>query len=77
MSSFDRRACDGLKSSLRRLHRELEHAGTRVTASIVTGMISQNNTPRALVPLLRWFDRPIFWGEYMVVIAERTMQTPA
>jgi ubiquinone/menaquinone biosynthesis C-methylase UbiE len=60
----------GLKSSLRRLHHELQQAGARVTASIVTGMISQNNTPRALIPLLQRFDRPIAWGEYLVVAAE-------
>jgi SAM-dependent methyltransferase len=61
----------GLKSSLRRLHHELQEAGACVTASIVTGMISQNNTPRALVPLLQRFDRPIAWGEYLVAIAEK------
>jgi SAM-dependent methyltransferase len=61
----------GLRSCLRRLHMELEQAGMRVPASIVTGMISQNNTPGALVPLLRRFDRPISWGEYIVVVATR------
>jgi len=60
----------GLKSSLRRLHHELREANARVIASIVTGMISQNNTPLALVPLLQRFDRPIAWGEYLVVVAE-------
>jgi NAD(P)-dependent dehydrogenase (short-subunit alcohol dehydrogenase family) len=60
----------GLKSCLRRLHEELQNAGARVTASIATGMISQNNTPSALVPFLRRFDRPVFWGEYLVVVAE-------
>jgi len=60
----------GLKSSLRRLHHELREAGAQVTGSIVTGMISQNNTPRALVPLLQRFDRPIAWGEYLVAVAE-------
>jgi len=42
-----------------------------VTATLVTGMISQNNTPPALLPLLRRFDRPIWWGEYVVLAAER------
>jgi SAM-dependent methyltransferase len=60
----------GLKSCLRRLHEEVQSAGARVRASIATGMISQNNTPSALVPFLRRFDRPIFWGEYLVVVAE-------
>jgi SAM-dependent methyltransferase len=62
----------GLKSSLQRLHQELRQAGARVTASIATGMISQNNTPRALIPLLQRFDRPIAWGEYLVMVAEKT-----
>jgi hypothetical protein len=32
---------------------------------------SQNNTPQALIPLLRRFDREIWWGEYIVVVAEK------
>ena len=46
-------------------------AGVRVVACRTTGMISQNNTPQALIPLLRRFDRQIWWGEYIVVVAEK------
>jgi ubiquinone/menaquinone biosynthesis C-methylase UbiE len=61
----------GLKSSLRRLSREVEQAGMRVLASCTTGLISQNNTPQLLVPMLKRFDRPIWWGEYIVIVAEK------
>jgi SAM-dependent methyltransferase len=61
----------GLKSSAKRLRQELAGAGMRVLACRTTGMISQNNTPQALIPLLRRFDRQIWWGEYIVVVAEK------
>ena len=60
-----------LKSSLRRLQAELSRSGMRTLAHSTTGMISQNNTPMALVPWLKRFDREIWWGEYIVVIAEK------
>jgi ubiquinone/menaquinone biosynthesis C-methylase UbiE len=61
----------GLKSCVSRLKTEVERSNLRVVASVTTGMISQNNTPRVLLPWLRKFDRPIWWGEYIVVIAEK------
>jgi len=62
----------GLKSCMSRLHAEVARAGLRVIKSLTTGMISQNNTPAPLVPLLKRFDRPIWWGEYLVLIAEKS-----
>jgi SAM-dependent methyltransferase len=61
-----------LLSSLPRLQDETARAGLRIIASVTTGMISQNNTPESLVPLLKRFDRPIWWGEYIVMIAEKS-----
>ena len=61
----------GLKSSISRLRQEVGRCGLRVVASLTTGMISQNNTPAALVPMLKRFDRQVWWGEYLVVIAEK------
>jgi SAM-dependent methyltransferase len=60
-----------LKSSMPRLYAELARCGLRVIYSITTGMISQNNTPAALLPILKKFDRPIWWGEYLILIAEK------
>jgi ubiquinone/menaquinone biosynthesis C-methylase UbiE len=34
-----------------------------------TGMISQNNTPAFLLPLLKLFDREIWYGEYIIAVA--------
>lgn len=62
----------GLKSCVNRLAREIQRSGMRVVASLTTGMISQNNTPEVLVPWLRRFDRPLLWGEYIVMIAEKS-----
>jgi SAM-dependent methyltransferase len=60
-----------LKSSLSRLHSEVARCGLRVIKTLTTGMISQNNTPVPLVPMLKRFDRPIWWGEYVILIAEK------
>jgi len=60
-----------LKSCMARLENEAMRCGLRVSQSLTTGMISQNNTPAMLVPLLRRFDRPIWWGEYLILIAEK------
>ena len=60
-----------LESSLMRLRDELKQAGARVLTCQTTGMISQNNTPRVLVPLLRRFDCDIWWGEYIIIVAEK------
>ena len=61
----------GLRSCLKRLRQDLSGMGLRLLASITTGMISQNNTPRMLVSMLRRFDRQIWWGEYIVIVAEK------
>jgi len=61
----------GLRSCLKRLRQDLSGMGLRLLASITTGMISQNNTPRMLVSMLRRFDRQIWWGEYNVIVAEK------
>ena len=64
-----------LKSSVGRLQREIRQAGARILACQTAGMISQNNTPERLVPFLRRFDRQIWWGEYIVIVAERISWT--
>jgi SAM-dependent methyltransferase len=61
----------GLRSSAKSLERDLRACGLRVVSSLTTGMISQNNTPTMLIPLLRRFDRQIWWGEYVVIVAEK------
>jgi hypothetical protein len=37
-------------------------------------MISQNNTPQLLLPILGRFDRAIWYGEYIMLIAEKQWQ---
>ena len=49
----------------------LRCVGLKPIAWMTTGMISQNNTPSALLPLLKVFDREIWYGEYVVLIAEK------
>jgi SAM-dependent methyltransferase len=61
----------GLKSRIGRLNREIRDSGLKVIASLTTGMISQNNTPKLLLPVLRRFDRSFRWGEYIILIAEK------
>lgn len=62
----------GLRSSRRHLHELLQGAGLEVAAFWTTGMISQNHTPRFLVPLLRLFDFDFPFGEYHVGVARKT-----
>jgi len=50
----------------------LRAVGLRPAAWTTTGMISQNNTPAMLLPFLKRFDREIWYGEYMVLIAEKS-----
>lgn len=62
----------GLRSSARGLTRLLKGAGLRVSHRWTTGMISQNNTPTCLVPMLRIFDRFDFaLAEYHVLIGRK------
>jgi ubiquinone/menaquinone biosynthesis C-methylase UbiE len=61
----------GLKSCMSRLKAEAVRCGLRVVQTLTTGMISQNNTPESLVPLLKKLDRPIWWGEYLLLVAEK------
>jgi hypothetical protein len=68
--SLDVRAERGvLKSCSSRLNAEVARCGLRVVKTLTTGMISQNSTPAPLVPMLKGFDRPIRWGQYLVLIA--------
>jgi ubiquinone/menaquinone biosynthesis C-methylase UbiE len=61
----------GLRSSKAFLTRLLQEKDFRIIRCSAMGMISQNNTPQFLIPLLKRFDREIFWGEYLVAIAEK------
>jgi len=53
------------------LRRLLQENGLMVRLSMSTGMISQNNTPSALIPLLRCFDRDFPLGEYLIAVGEK------
>ncbi len=46
-------------------------AGLRIRAVKTTGMISQQNTPKFLVPLLKIFDFDFCLGEYVMFICEK------
>lgn len=59
----------GLKMSRRYLCGLLAAAGLSVEHFWTTGMISQNQTPAFLLPLLKIFDFPFPFGEYHVGVA--------
>ena len=61
----------GLRSTPRNVKAWLQAAGLHCRAVKAMGMISQNNTPGALVPILRAFDREFVFGEYLVAIGEK------
>jgi len=60
-----------LRSSRSALTALIARAGLELVAVAAMGMITQNLTPAALVPLLRIFDREFAFGEYLVAIARR------
>lgn len=61
-----------LKSHARGLRTLLESCGLAVRLSVCTGMITQNQTPAALVPFLRCFDGQFPLGEYLIMVGEKT-----
>jgi hypothetical protein len=60
-----------LRSHAAGLRKLMEECGLKVRLSLSTGMISQNNTPAALIPLLRCFDGSFPLGEYVITVAEK------
>jgi len=60
------RSCSGF------IRQSLEGCGLTVQYLTCTGMISQNNTPSALIPLLRRFDGEFGLGEYVLAIATKS-----
>jgi hypothetical protein len=38
---------------------------------MTTGLISQNNTPSMFLPFLKRFDKEIWYGEYIILVAEK------
>jgi SAM-dependent methyltransferase len=59
-----------LRFSKRTLVRMAQGAGLDIKVAIATGMISQNNTPLFLIPLLKRFDREFAFGEYLILCGE-------
>ena len=67
------RAERGLLTSTTRSNLAILHAaGLKPAAHMTTGMISQNNTPSVLLSFLKRFDREIWYGEYILLIAEKS-----
>lgn len=64
------------RSSKRFLIQLLEQERLKILRCCAMGMISQNNTPQFLIPLLKTFDREIGWGEYLVAIAQKSDGRP-
>lgn len=59
----------GLRSSRHYLVGLLTSTNLHVRHFWTTGMISQNNTPNFLLPLLRWFDKDFPFAEYHMAVA--------
>ena len=61
----------GCASFRKRWFAALRKAGVDIKGCIVTGMISQQNTPRILIPFLQLFDFNFWLGEYVVIVGEK------
>jgi SAM-dependent methyltransferase len=66
----------GLRFSRGFLDQLIVQAGLHPKKIWTTGMISQNNTPRFLVPFLKIFDRDLFFGEYHVAVSTKPSRDP-
>jgi SAM-dependent methyltransferase len=64
----------GLKSSRRRLEGLMPKEGWDRGPFWTVGMVSQNNTPQWMLPILRWFDFSFPLGEYHVTLAQRNRE---
>jgi hypothetical protein len=60
------------RSRSRFIYNLLQDCGLTVRLVSCTGLVSQNNTPSILVPLLKHFDGEFSLGEYVIAIAEKT-----
>lgn len=61
----------GFKSSITNLEKYSKDNGLKIIGKMTTGMISQNNTPEFLLPILKHFDFNFFFGEYNILICEK------
>jgi len=62
----------GLLNSTRKSNLKLlKMAGVKPVSAMITGLISQNNTPEFMLPFLKRFDREVWYGEYVMLIAEK------
>lgn len=62
----------GLKSTRTRLTKLVIESGLSIIGFITMGMISQNNTPGLLVPILKYFDFNFFLGEYHIIVCKKS-----
>jgi ubiquinone/menaquinone biosynthesis C-methylase UbiE len=62
----------GVRGSFRKKWEEaLRNLGCSIAGCVVTGMITQENTPKAFVPFLRLFDFNFWLGEYIIIIGKK------
>jgi SAM-dependent methyltransferase len=54
----------GLRFTAAHLHALAVQAQIRVLGETTSGLVYQNKTPAAALSLLRWFDRPLWFGAY-------------
>ncbi len=58
----------GLRFTPDHLRRIAQRAGLHVLGQQTAGLVYQNKTPAFLLPLLRRFDRPIWFGAYSTLV---------
>lgn len=60
-----------LASYRNRWERMIKNSGIQVINGMVSGMISQQNTPAFMIPFLRWFDFDFWLGEYIILVCKK------
>lgn len=59
-----------LNSCMKRWKNMAKNLNLKIIGSSITGMITQQNTPSFLVPLLKYFDKNFIFGAYCVIVCE-------
>jgi SAM-dependent methyltransferase len=60
-----------LLSCMKRWRNTITALGIEIVSGMTTGMITQENTPAFMVPILKLFDCKFFLGEYIILVGRK------
>lgn len=70
-SLFNKVERRGLRSSQKYIRYLLKRASLDLIYITSQGVITQNNTPKFLIPILKLFEKEFFYGAYIIAISQK------